>query len=227
MQWAMVARGGGGERAFRAVKSLNDRYADALFSPWATEGGRFSAVMPVPGGLPAAARQTEMAFELLLRMHPHDLTLGLGAGVGPALALARAQDACESAQRQRVLAQSSGFDETTDHAGLGLAVSGAWCLLGALVRTWTERQTQFVRYVLRDGVLDWRREPPRFVPERRRKEAARAFSVSPSVVTESLQAADVAAFRQGLWSAAWQLAAAARAYRSLALSASSSSMMRS
>jgi hypothetical protein len=126
-----------------------------------------------------------------------------------------------------VLVQCAGLDESADRPGLGQAVAGGCCLVGALVCNWTERQAQFVRWVLRDGVLDWRRDPPRFVPERRRKEAALAFGVSPSVVTESLQAADVAAFRHGLWAAAWQLHAAARAYRPLSASASNSSMIRS
>lgn len=227
LHWAFVAQGGGGERAFRAAKSLNERYADALRSPWTTEFGRFSATMDPPATLLAAARHTEMAFELVLRLHPEPLALGLGAGASAALALACAQDACDSSARLRVLAQCSGLDESADRPGLGQAVSGGWCLVGALVRGWTERQAQFVRWVLRDGVLDWRRDPPRFVPERRRKEAALAFGVSPSVVTESLQAADVAAFRHGLWAAAWQLHAAARAYRPLSASASSSSMIRS
>ena len=71
------------------------------------------------------------------------------------------------------------------------------------------------------------KEPPRFVPERPRKEAARAFNVSPSVVTESLQAADVTAFRHGMWSAAWQIAAVASSYRGAAASAKSISMVRS
>lgn len=225
--WAIVARGSGGERATRAVQSLNPRYAEVLHSPWTTEAGRFSVTLPPPVSALAAARQTEMVFELMLRLHPQPLVLGMGAAATAAQALARAQDACDSAARLRLCVQASGFDETADLPGLGLAVSGAWCPVGALVRTWTERQAQFARWVLRDGVLDWRRETPRFVPERRRKEAAQAFDVSPSVVTESLQAADVAAFRHGLWAAAWQWHAAAQAYRPSALSASNSSMMRS
>jgi hypothetical protein len=216
----------GTDRIPRAVRTLNERYADVLFSPWTLEGRRCTAIAQASPLARSAARLTEMTFELLLRAHPQPVTLGFGLAAGPAPAHARAQDALESAARQRLSLQASGFDEISGELGLSQAVSGSWCAVGALTRNWTERQAQFVRWVLRDGVLDWRRDPPRFVPERRRKEAAQAFGVSPSVVTESLQAAEVGAFRYGVWSAAWQLAAALRAYRSTA-SASSSSMMRS
>jgi len=215
-------------RTQRAAKALNERYGDLLPDPWEVEGARQMQVsLPLPATPHGAARFTEMAFELLLRLHPQSLGLGLGLSADPQQAAARARDAGESAVRQRLLAQAMGFDETLDQPGLGLGVCGTWSALGSVVQTWTERQAQFVRWILRDGVLDWRREPARFVPERLRKEAARAFSVSPSVVTESLQAADVTAFRHGMWSAAWQMAAIARDYRGASLSARSSSMMRS
>lgn len=215
-------------RTHRAAKALNERYGDHVSAPWEAEGARqLRVALALPGTAHGSARLTEMAFELLLRLHPQPLAIGLGLSVEPALAATRARDACESAGRQRLLAQAMGFDESLDRPGLGQGVSGTWSVLGALVQNWTERQAQFVRWILRDGVLDWRREPARFVPERPRKEAARAFSVSPSVVTESLQAADIAAFRAGMWSAAWQMAEVARGYRGAAASASSSSMMRS
>jgi hypothetical protein len=201
-------------RTHRAAKALNERYADLLATPWEVEGARqMKLSLPLPGTAAGAARLTEMVFELLLRLHPQSLGIGLGLSAEPATAAARARDACESAQRQRMLTQAMGFDESLDQPGLGQGVSGTWTVLGSLVQTWTERQAQFVRWILRDGVLDWRREPARFVPERPRKEAACAFSVSPSVVTESLQAADVTAFRHGMWSAAWQMAEVGRGYR--------------
>lgn len=215
-------------RTQRAAKALSERYADLLPSPWEVEGARqMRSSLPLPTTPHGAARFTEMAFELLLRLHPLSLGMGLGLSADPQQAAERARDAGASAVRQRLLAQAMGFDESLDQPGLGLGVCGTWSALGSLVQTWTERQAQFVRWILRDGVLDWRREPARFVPERPRKEAARAFSVSPSVVTESLQAADVTAFRHGMWSAAWQMATLARDYRGAALSARSSSMMRS
>lgn len=218
-------------RTHRAVKALNERYGDLVPAPWEAEGARqLRVVLALPANAQGAARLTEMAFELLLRLHPQPLALGLGLAAEPAAAAARARDACASAGRQRLLAQAMGFDESLDQPGLGQGVCGTWSVLGALVQGWTGRQAQFVRWILRDGVLDWRHEPARFVPERPRKEAARAFSVSPSVVTESLQSADVTAFRHGMWSAAWQMSEVARGYRGYrgaALSARSSSMMRS
>lgn len=215
-------------RTHRAAKVLSERYADLLPAPWEVEGARqLRVTLPLPGTPHGAARFTEMAFELLLRLHPQSLGVGLGLGAEPLLAATRSRDASESALRQRLLAQAMGFDESLDQPGLGQGVCGTWSAVGSLVQTWTERQAQFVRWILRDGVLDWRRDPARFVPERPRKEAARAFSVSPSVVTESLQAANITAFRHGMWSAAWQMTALARDYRGVALSAKSSSMMRS
>jgi hypothetical protein len=195
----------------RAARALNERYADLLVSAWEVEPpGRLRAALRLPAARAAAARASEMSFELLLRTHPRPLALGLGLAPEVGLATRRARDAAESAGRLRVFAQAHGFDETLDEPGLGLGVGGAWTAVGALVAGWTERQAQFARWLLRDGVLDWRREPARFVPERRRKEVAQAFGVSPSVVTESLQAADVASFRHGVWAAAWQLHAAGR-----------------
>jgi hypothetical protein len=42
----------------------------------------------------------------------------------------------------------------------------------------------------------------RFLPERKRREIAASFKVSPSVVTECLQAAKVKRFRYEVWAAA-------------------------
>ena len=224
------------ERAAQAAKSLNHRYPEVLRGRWEPIGdAALRAVVELPEmsasalvSRALAARVTEMSFELVLRMQPIPMRIGIGCAAGKeSTALARAREAIAAASRARLFAQARGFESLGAPRGGDAAVGGAWAITGALTRSWTE----FVRWVLRDGVLDWRREAPRFVKERRRKEVAAAFSVSPSVVTESLQAADVAAFRHAIWAAAWSLAqvwsAAAPGYSSLEDSASSSSMMRS
>jgi hypothetical protein len=230
------------DRIAEVLKSLNHRYAESLRARWEPIGDAAArAVVEAPLGAASAldararaARVTEMAFELVLRMQPIALRLGVGCAAGKeASALARAREAITAATRARLFAQARGFESIGAPRGSDAAVGGAWAITGALTRSWTDRQAQFVRWVLRDGVLDWRREAPRFVKERRRKEVAAAFGVSPSVVTESLQAADVAAFRHAIWAAAWSLAQAWRAaadapdYSPLEASASSSSMTRS
>lgn len=205
------------ERHAQVVESLNRRYTDVLRSPWEPAGDEaMRAVVALPELDDAAtvvraraARISEMSFEMVLRMHPVALRLGLGCAEGKeAVALQRAREAAIAAARARLFAQVRGFETLGAARGSDAAVGGAWSIAGALTRSWTDRQAQFVRWVLRDGVLDWRRDPPRFVKERRRKEIAIAFGVSPSVVTESLQSADVTAFRHALWSAAWLLAGA-------------------
>jgi len=228
------------ERAAQAAKSLNHRYPEVLRGRWEPIGdAAWRAVVELPDASASAlssralaARVTEMSFELVLRMQPIPMRIGIGCAAGKeSTALVRAREAIAAASRARLFAQARGFESLGAPRGSDAAVGGAWAITGALTRSWTDRQSQFVRWVLRDGVLDWRREAPRFVKERRRKEVAAAFSVSPSVVTESLQAADVAAFRHAIWAAAWTLAqvwsAAAPGYSSLEDSASSSSMMRS
>lgn len=227
-------------RALEVAKSLNQRYADTLRGRWEPIGdAALRAIVEAPAGASSAhesraraGRATEMAFELVLRMQPIRLRLGLGCAPGKEpTALARAREAVTAAARARLFAQARGFETLGAPRGSDAAVGGAWAITGALTRSWTDRQAQFVRWVLRDGVLDWRREPPRFVKERRRKEVAAGLGVSPSVVTESLQAADVASFRHAIWSAAWSLAqtwsAAEEDYSSSAASASSVSMTRS
>lgn len=228
------------ERFTQTAKSLSQRYADALSARWEPIGEtamRAVAELPEPGASALesrarAARATEMAFELVLRMQPIPLRFGLGCAPGKELsALARAREAAAAANRARLFAQARGFESLGAQRGSDAAVGGVWAITGALTRSWTDRQAQFVRWVLRDGVLDWRREAPRFVKERRRKEVAAAFGVSPSVVTESLQASDVTAFRHAIWSAAWALAqawsAASEPQSSGEASASSVSMIRS
>lgn len=204
-------------RIEQALKSLNSRYSEILRARWEPLGSaaaRAALEMARGGEDPAeararAARACEMAFELVLRMQPLALRFGLGAAAGKeSAALAKAREAAAAAARARLFAQARGFEALGAPRGSDAAIGGAWAIVGALTRSWTDRQAQFVRWVLRDGVLDWRRDPPRFVKERRRKEVAAAFGVSPSVVTESLQASDVAAFRHALWAAAWALAQA-------------------
>lgn len=224
------------ERLQQAIGVLNARYAEVLRARWESigDGAARAAIEASPGGGAGgvearAARVTEMGFELVLRLQPLPLRLGIGGAVGKeAVALAKAREACAAAARARLFAQARGLEAAGAPRGSDAALGGAWAIAGALLRSWTDRQSQFVRWLLRDGVLDWRRDPPRFVKERRRKEVAAAFGVSPSVVTESLQAADVDAFRHALWAAAWTLGQACAElgnHSSEEPSASSSSMI--
>jgi hypothetical protein len=81
-------------------------------------------------------------------------------------------------------------------------LTGAVSAIGGLLWDWTERQSQFVRALLRDGVVAVDdNQQLQFVKERKRRELSTFFKVSPSVITECLQAANVKRFRYQVFTA--------------------------
>ncbi len=199
------------ERVNRLAELLGERYRDLFpVRPGVVEGDRLQIVVEVADDDGVAARRSAQFVELIcetdLRLGGVPLVHGLGRGgldlgrggdassiSGPALDAALA--GMEEARRDRLFLGASGFADNG-------AVRGAFSGLGVLMRGWTRRQSQFVRALLQDGVLDFGADGRRFLPERKRKEVAERFSVSPSVVTESLQAAQVRSFRDCMWGAA-------------------------
>jgi hypothetical protein len=141
-------------------------------------------------------RTVETVARLSEAIHPLRFVFGLGRGAlttrpdldlplldGPCFHRARA--ALERAAKEGGLI-ADGFGAPAD-----TAISALFRLVDAIRLRWTETQLRYARAV-RAGAL--------------RKDVAASFGVSPSVVTESLQAASWAAVRQGEAAAAELLA---------------------
>ena len=202
------------DRMTRLADLLADRYHDLLEVPaGVVDGDRLQISVAISDEPEVASRRAARLVELIceadLRLGGVPLVHGIGLGTldrtGGALrgnaaeltgpAVDRTLAGIEEARRERLFLGAGGFPDDG-------AVRGAFSGLGVLMRGWTRRQSQFVRALLQDGVLEFDGESRRFLPERKRKEVAERFSVSPSVVTESLQAAQVRAFRDCMWGAA-------------------------
>lgn len=188
-------------RLSRVTEAVNERYQPVLASPWRlVEEGSLHAEARFdrsPGGnLDASARVVEMLCELTLRLTPVRSRILLAPQAMTTSARARA---LRHGKRQGLFLLAQGFGEGRDEV-----LTGAFAGLGGQLWDWTERQAQFVRAILRAGVVAM--EPGdadlHFLPGRKRREVAAAFGVSPSVVTECLQAAGIDAFRYSVWSAA-------------------------
>lgn len=127
---------------------------------------------------------------LMDHLHPVPLTFGIGLGPvttrlqtpvtlvdGPCFHRARAALLATKGRSYRC--RVSGFPKVQ-----GQALDALLALLGAYREGWTDKQAAYARAAA--------------VPGRLRKEVAELFQVSPSVVTESLQAAHFDEFSQGL-----------------------------
>jgi hypothetical protein len=179
--------------------AVSERYGAILVAPLAVhEGGildfgiRLEAAPA--GGLDGAARLVEMICELTLRLPPVRCHFAMLPG-----ARSDFDAAFDAARHERLFLVADGFGGIDDNS-----ITGTFAGIGVLLWSWTERQSQFVRALLREGVVAVSadsREELRFVAERKRRELAAAFKVSPSVVTECLQAAQVRRFRYQVWAA--------------------------
>lgn len=193
------------------AEAVSERYTEVLSGPIEVgEGGRLTFGVDLDsaprGLLDGAARLVEMICELTLRLTPVKCRFAMiprvdteGSGKRKRQA-AWVESAFEEAAQQRLFLAAHGFGDLEDRS-----LTGVFAGIGVLLWGWTERQAQFVRAVLRDGVvevLEGDRPAMRFVRERKRREIAAAFKVSPSVVTECLQAAKVKRFRYEVWAAA-------------------------
>jgi hypothetical protein len=212
----VVAAGGTTEvvlqrRLELVAEAVSERYTEILSSAIevAEEGRLFLHVdlEAAPRGLlDGAARLVEMLCELTLRLTPVRCRFAMIPKASEDSARNRRRSsqwferAFEEAAQQRLFLAAHGFGDLEDRS-----LTGVFAGIGVLLWGWTERQAQFVRAVLRDGVvevLEGDRPAMRFLPERKRREIAAAFKVSPSVVTECLQAAKVKRFRYEVWAAA-------------------------
>jgi hypothetical protein len=179
--------------------AVSERYSCILSAPLqVNEGGSFDFNVQL-GGAPAgsldgAARLVEMICELTLRLTPVRCHFAMLPGK-----LSDFAPAFKEARNERLFLVGNGFGGIDDHS-----LTGAFAGIGVLLWGWTERQSQFVRALLREGVVavtEGTHEQLEFVAERKRREIAAAFKVSPSVVTECLQAAQVKRFRYQVWAA--------------------------
>ncbi|MGB0953430.1 MAG: hypothetical protein ACPG31_09400 [Planctomycetota bacterium] len=212
----VVAAGGTTELVLQrrlelVAEAVSERYTEILSGAIEVgEGGHLFLQVDLEaaprGLLDGAARLVEMICELTLRLTPIRCRFALIPQVQEDSAKIRKRSAMwvdhafEEAQQQRLFLAAHGFGDLEDRS-----LTGVFAGIGVLLWGWTERQAQFVRAVLRDGVvevLEGERPAMRFLPERKRREIAAAFKVSPSVVTECLQAAKVKRFRYEVWAAA-------------------------
>ena len=187
-------------RLARVAEAVNERYGVILKQALQVEeGGRLVfevELAKAPGGvLDGAVHFVELICELSLRLPPvRCLFAMLPAAADGSCSM---DHAFEEARHERLFLVADGFGGQ-DSA----SITGAFAGIGVLIWGWTERQSQFVRALLREGVVAVDPATPdrlHFVAERKRREIAAAFKVSPSVVTECLQAAQVRRFRYQVW----------------------------
>jgi hypothetical protein len=176
-------RAGLQKRLQTRLRSLNRRLGcRSLAAPLAfTAGDEFQALLLRPE---AAAT---IAVELANALHPVRITFGLGWGslstaLGPDVGALdgpcfhRARAAQEKARAQGRWLVASGFGESIDSA-----VSALFFLMDVIRRGWTDKQAKYV--LAARGQIQ--------------KDVAGRFGVSPSVISESLQAASFEPLRVG------------------------------
>jgi len=208
----VVAAGGTTEtvlerRLALVAEAVSERYTEILATAIEVPGGgrlsfRVNLDQAPRGLLDGSASLVEMICELTLRLTPVKCRFAMiPSEMGkPQEASTDFDVAFEEATQQRLFLAVHGFNNLDDRS-----LTGVFAGIGVLLWGWTERQAQFVRAVLRDGVVEVLEGPEpamRFLPERKRREIAASFKVSPSVVTECLQAAKVKRFRYEVWAAA-------------------------
>ncbi|MDA0667681.1 MAG: hypothetical protein O3A95_06775 [Planctomycetota bacterium] len=208
----VVAAGGTTEtvlerRLAMVAEAVSERYTEILASAIELPGhGRLFFrvnLEDAPRGLfDGSARLVEMICELTLRLTPVKCRFAMiPSEMGtPHETSEQFDSAFEEATNQRLFLAVQGFNNLDDRS-----LTGVFAGIGVLLWGWTERQAQFVRALLREGVVEVLEGPEpamRFLPERKRREIAAFFKVSPSVVTECLQAAKVKRFRYEVWAAA-------------------------
>ncbi len=176
------------------TEAVSQRYADVLVSDIKLlDGENFLCEVSVGSDSPLqkSGRLIEMICELTLRLTPIKCRFAF------AQTEAELTEAFDEAQRNRLFFAACGFDELSNRS-----LTGAVSAIGGLLWDWTERQSQFVRALLRDGVVAVDdNQQLQFVKERKRRELSTFFKVSPSVITECLQAANVKRFRYQVFTA--------------------------
>jgi hypothetical protein len=174
-------------------EAVSERYSDILSAPiYLIDGENFLCKIDLvtSNSLERSGRLVEMICELTLRLTPVKCSFAL------ALEESNLQNAFLEASRNRLFFAVTDFDSSTSKA-----LTGAISAIGGLLWDWTERQSQFVRALLRDGVVRVEDNELKFVKERKRRELSAFFKVSPSVITECLQAASVKRFRYQVYAA--------------------------
>jgi len=156
------------------TEAVSQRYSDVLACDInLLDGENFLCELNLGGedSLEKSGRLVEMICELTLRLTPVKCRFAFAQNENELFA------AFEEAQRNRLFFAARGFDELSNRS-----LTGAVSSIGGLLWDWTERQSQFVK-------------------ERKRRELSAFFKVSPSVITECLQAANVKRFRYQVFTA--------------------------
>lgn len=176
------------------TEAVSQRYSDVLLCDIKLlDGENFIAEINLGtnSSLEKSGRLIEMICELTLRLTPVKCRFAF------AQTTTDLELAFDEAQRNRLFFAARGFDDLFSRS-----LTGAVSALGGLLWDWTERQSQFVRALLRDGVVAVdANNDLQFVKERKRRELSAFFKVSPSVITECLQAANVKRFRYQVFTA--------------------------
>ncbi|MDP6962780.1 MAG: hypothetical protein QGF46_01285 [Planctomycetota bacterium] len=176
------------------TEAVTQRYSDVLLFPIELlDGENFICKITVgdENNLEKSGRIVEMICELTLRLTPVKCRFALAQNERDL------EIAFDEAHRNRLFFAARGFDAMSNSS-----LTGAIAAIGGLLWDWTERQSQFVRALLRDGVVCVDADKQlQFVKERKRRELSTFFKVSPSVITECLQAANVKRFRYQVYTA--------------------------
>ncbi|MBC8370523.1 MAG: hypothetical protein H8E25_11025 [Planctomycetes bacterium] len=176
------------------TEAVSHRYSDVLAGDIELiDGENFlcKVSLSADSSLENAGRIIEMICELTLRLTPVKCRFAFGQTQEDL------DQAFEEAHRNRMFFAACGFGDI-----LSRSLTGAVAAIGGLLWDWTERQSQFVRALLRDGVVAVdANHQLHFVKERKRRELSAFFKVSPSVITECLQAANVKRFRYQVFTA--------------------------
>lgn len=166
---------------------LNERLAPSLAAPLVLiKGDEIQGLFTEPAAI------LEVVIDLAASLHPIKLAYGLGYGpLSTRLVRETAQldgacfhqarEALEAAQKDESWLQAKGFGALND-----ATISALFHLMHAIRDRWTKRQNEFV-HAARSAL---------------QKDVAKAFGVSPSVVSESLKAACFSALLDGEHAAA-------------------------
>lgn len=212
----------------KTIQYQNAVAGDVLAAPLAfTAGDEIQALFRWPYSperLRHDASVAERLVDTVIRMaaaaHPTRICFGLGGGrLSTALrgdSPARMDGPCFHAAREalhrsqseeRLLTTCALARESAGKSFMTIddvAPTAVFGLLGALLSEWTPRQVQ-IALDREHGLTELRRGPATMenpFQSRMRKSVAQDFEISPSVVTEGMQAARYEQFRFGLWAAA-------------------------
>ena len=202
--------------------------------PEVVSGDRMQALFPCPARRSEAERVAAAIADTVLlwaaearRVSEGEAAFSFGLGCGSlstaidADRIGRMDGPCfhraetalvEDAKRGKRFCGARGFGppagaaQSEEVLGADRALAGSFEAIGALIQSWTARQTAFVLATHRRGVLRVQAGELRFAPQLSRTEVATRFGVGLPTVSKSLASAQAHALPGVMYAAAWQLA---------------------